>query len=123
MASLFYEDVAEWFDVSQFRYTPKVKFTGQSGYDHLFDFVIPKSNIQPERVVHAFNRPNRENIELFAFAWVDTKDARPVDSRAYAFLNDQDQKVSANVMAALEAYNVAPVLWSNRDDELDALAA
>lgn len=40
------------------RYTPKVKFTGKSGYDHLFDFVIPKSRQQPERIIQAINRPN-----------------------------------------------------------------
>jgi hypothetical protein len=41
--SLFFEDVVAWMDESEVRYTPKVKFTGVSGYDHLFDFVIPKS--------------------------------------------------------------------------------
>ena len=47
--SLFYEDVVAWLEANEIRYTPKVKFTGTSGYDHLFDFVIPKSPKQPER--------------------------------------------------------------------------
>ena len=34
--SLFYEDVVTWLDANDIRYTPKVKFTGTSGYDHLF---------------------------------------------------------------------------------------
>ena len=55
--SLFYEDVISWLDVNDIRYTPKAKFTGISGYDHLFDFVIPKSRRQPERMVQAINRP------------------------------------------------------------------
>jgi len=37
--SLFYEDVVAWLDAAQIRYTPEVKFTGRSGYDHLFNFV------------------------------------------------------------------------------------
>ena len=41
--SFFKEDVENWFDLSNIRYTPKVKFVGKIGYDHLFDFVIPKS--------------------------------------------------------------------------------
>jgi hypothetical protein len=55
--SLFFEDVVAWLDVNDIRYTPKVKFTGTSGYDHLFNFVIPKSRKQPERIVQAINRP------------------------------------------------------------------
>ena len=35
VASLFYEDVVAWLELSEIRYTPKVKFTGKSGYDHL----------------------------------------------------------------------------------------
>jgi hypothetical protein len=50
VASLFYEDVVSWLDTNEIRYTPNVKFTGKSGYDHLFDFVIPKSRRQPERI-------------------------------------------------------------------------
>jgi len=57
VASLFLEDVASWLDLREIRYTPKVKFTGKSGYDHLFDFVIPASKRQPERILQAINRP------------------------------------------------------------------
>jgi hypothetical protein len=34
--SLFYEDVVAWLDANDIRYTPSVKFTGISGYDHHF---------------------------------------------------------------------------------------
>ena len=54
--SLFMEDVVSWLDLSEIRFTPKVKFTGKSGYDHLFDFVIPKSPAKPERILHTINR-------------------------------------------------------------------
>ncbi|WP_418888699.1 DUF1829 domain-containing protein, partial [Methanothrix soehngenii] len=37
-----------------------MKFTGKSGYDHLFDFVIPKSKKRPERILQAINRPSRD---------------------------------------------------------------
>ena len=59
--SLFFEDVVAWLEANDIRYTPKVKFTGTSGFDHLFDFVIPKSpRKQPERIVQAINRPTRD---------------------------------------------------------------
>lgn len=46
------------------RYTPNVKFTGKSGFDHLFEFVIPRSRQQPERILQTINRPSRDTAEL-----------------------------------------------------------
>ena len=123
VASLFYEDVVAWLDLSDVRYTPKVKFTGKSGYDHLFDFVIPKSRVQPERIVKAVNRPGRETAEALVFAWLDTKEVRPPDSRAYAVLNDSEHPVSESVLEAMRSYDVRPILWSAREQVRQELAA
>jgi len=123
VASLFYEDVVSWLDLMEIRHTPKVKLTGRSGYDHMFHFVIPKSRTAPERIVETINRPNRETAQEFAFKWIDTRETRPSDSRAYAFLNDQAQPVPQGVIDALQNYETTPVLWSNRDKFKDLLAA
>jgi hypothetical protein len=123
VASLFYEDVVAWLDLHEIRYTPKVKFTGKSGYDHLFDFVIPKSRSHPERILHTINRPNRDTAETLAFSWIDTKEVRPPDSKAYALLNDSDQTISTPVVDALRSYEVNPILWSKREEIRQELAA
>jgi hypothetical protein len=123
VASLFLEDVASWLSLHDIRFTPKVKFTGKSGYDHLFDFVIPASKKEPERILQAINRPNRDTAQAVAFGWIDTKDVRPPNSRAYAFLNDSDVTPSAAVVDAMKSYNVHPVLWSSREDVREQLAA
>ena len=123
VASLFYEDVTAWLDVHEVRYTPRVKFTGKTGYDHLFDFVIPRSRSFPERVVKTINRPNRETAQSVVLSWIDTKDVRSPESRAYAILNDSARVVSSGVEAALRNYEVRPVLWSRRENVLDELAA
>jgi hypothetical protein len=123
VASLFYEDVVAWLDVHEVRYTPKVKFTGKSGYDHLFDFVIPKSRQQPERIIRTINRPNRDTAEAVTFAWIDTKEVRSFDSRAYALLNDSEQAVSQAVVDALLYWAVRPVPWSQRENVREELAA
>ena len=70
VATLFHEDVAEWLDLNDIRYTPGIKFSGKSGYDHRFEFVIPKSRVQPERLLRAISRPRRETAEAVAFAWL-----------------------------------------------------
>jgi hypothetical protein len=123
IASLFYEDVVAWLDLHEIRYTPKVKFTGKSGYDHLFDFVIPKSRTRPERILHTINRPSRDTAQVLAFSWIDTKEVRPPDSRAYALLNDSDQTISTSVLDALINYDVNPILWSRREEVRKELAA
>lgn len=123
IASLFLEDVTSWLNLNDIRYTPKVKFTGKSGYDHLFDFVIPASRKQPERILQTINRPSRETAQSIAFSWIDTKEVRPDNSRAYAFLNDSEHIPSASVIDALKNYDVNPVLWSRRDEVQEELAS
>lgn len=123
VASFFYEDVVAWLDVHDIRYTPKVKFTGKTGYDHLFDFVIPKSRRQPERIIQTINRPNRDTAQAVVLSWIDTKEVRAPDSRAYALLNDAEQAVSTNVLDALRSYDVQPVPWSERESMREELAA
>jgi hypothetical protein len=121
--SLFFEDVVSWLDANEIRYTPGVKFTGTSGYDQLFNFVIPKSRKAPERIVQALNRPTRETAMLFIGAWTDTRQTRPSESRAYAMLNDIEQPISGSVMDALRSYEINAVPWSIRAQVVAELAA
>lgn len=122
--SLFFEDVIAWLDANDIRYTPKVKFTGTSGFDHLFDFVIPKSRKhQRERIVQAINRPTRDNAESFIYAWSDTREVRPPESKAYALLNDAEQPISGGVLDAFRSYHIQPVPWSQRIAVVTELAA
>lgn len=121
--NFFFEDVALWLDNSKIRYIPSVKFAGKSGYDNRFDFVIPKSDQKPERVVRVLNRPNRTSIQATVFAWIDTKETRSVDSSAYVILNDDDQKISKDTLTAMKNYEIGAVLWSNRKDVQEELAA
>jgi hypothetical protein len=121
--SLFLEDVAAWLDLSGVRYIPRVKIAGLSGFDHMFDFAIPKSPTTPERLLKAVSNPNRDSAQSFAFAWLDTKDARPPKALAYAILNDNERAVPATVGEAFNAYGISPVLWSQRDRAREGLAA
>lgn len=120
--SIFYEDVVGWLDANDIRYTPSVKFTGISGYDQHFDFAIPKSKKQPERIVQAINRPTRDSALLFINAWGDTRQVRPPESKAYAVLNDE-QPVSSAITEAFRNYDIRPVPWTQRIEVLSELAA
>jgi hypothetical protein len=123
VANLFFEDVVAWLDLHEIRYTPKVKFTGKTGYDHLFDFVIPKSREQPERILQTVNRPNRDTAQSVVLAWIDTKEVRSAGSKAYALLNDSEQAVSPPVLDALRSWDVQPVPWTRREEVREELVA
>jgi hypothetical protein len=57
------------------------------------------------------------------FAWLDTKEARPPQSVAYAILNDSSKTVREDVMEAFRNYQVVPILWSKRDSVSSELAS
>jgi len=123
VASLFIEDVQAWRDEKEVRYTPNVKFTGKSGYDHVFDFVIPKFKSHPERIIKAINRPSSDSAKSLVFSWMDTKDVRQPEAKAFALLNDTEHRVPDTVTEALANYSVTPILWGQRDLVLEELAA
>ena len=123
VANLFHEDVTSWLDLSDIRYTPNVKITGKGGYDYRFDFVIPESKTQPERMLQAINRPSRETAQTMAFSWIDTRDMRSSEARAYAILNDSERTIPENVLDTMRGHGVRTVPWSARDEARDELAA
>lgn len=123
VASLFKEDVSYWLEEHDVRFVPQVKFTGLSGFDHLFDFVIPKSRRQPERIVQTMTKPDKQTAIRIAFAWGDTAKTRPSNALGFAIINDIERDPAPGVLEALKAYDVESVLWSHREALLERLAA
>lgn len=121
--SLFLEDVAAFLESIGARVFPSFQLTGKSGFQHKFDFAIPKSNTAPERLVRAVNRPTRETAGSLIFAWTDTRAVRDEAAQMYAMLNDADTEVSGEVVDALSQYDIVPVRWSGRQEFTRALAA
>jgi hypothetical protein len=121
--SLFLEDVAAYLDSIQARYVPSVQFVGKSGFQHKYDFAIPKSAAAPERLVRAINHPSKNNAELAIFAWTDTRAVRDDAAQMYAILNDSETHVAGEVADALKQYDIVPVTWSERQRYQQALAA
>jgi hypothetical protein len=121
VATFFWEDVRDWLDENDVRYSPRVKITGRTGFDHGIDFLIPKSRTRPERIIQAINAPTRNNISSYIFTLEDTRESRGDHSEAYAILNDQDREVGGDIVEALEAYEIKPTLWTNRNEYIHAL--
>lgn len=123
VASLFFEDVRAWLDISNIRYSEQISFIGKSGFARKFDFLISKSGSAPERLIKSINNPVKNSADAIIMDWLDTREQRPENSKAYAFVNDNDRNVSSSVTDALLNYDIKPVLWSNREQVRQELAA
>ena len=119
----FYESVSNWLTVSGIRYTPTVQVAGRSGFRHQIDFIIPESQSCPEQLGRVMHHPSRSTVQSMAFAWVDISGKRTPGAKAFAVLNDSDASVGDHLSAALQKYDVNPVLWSDRDKMLTELTA
>ena len=102
-SNLFFEDVQAWLDLADIRYVPRVHLSGASGFDHTFDFAIPRSRRAPERLIRTIANPTRDRAENFAFAWIDTAEARreQPESVGYAIINDHERIIPVTVTDAL----------------------
>ena len=123
----FREDVEKYLRSHQIRFTSSVKFAGKSGLDHAFDFVIPASQKQPERVLRAIGDPNRQNISLLMFAWNEMPETRKSTSIAYGVLNDNGtgikKEINPEYINALRQYCIKPMQWSHRDEYVQELVS
>jgi hypothetical protein len=123
VSRLFLEDVSRFLEDHDVRYTPNIEFTGRSGFVHRYDFVIPRSKAQPERILRAINNPTRDAATSMIFSWTDTRDTRPRDSTAWAVLNDAEREPNPDVLSALSQYEITALPWSRREDYLEQLSA
>ncbi len=116
--SLFKEDVAKFLESNQIPVFPDFKLSGRSGFDHKFDFGLPKTQRRPQRVVRAINDLTKDQALSFAFAVADVRLLRAEQLVAFTFVNDVEHPPNEENLAAIKAYEIVPLLWSDRQDTL-----
>lgn len=121
--SFFLEDVVAWLDKIDVRYVSNSKFEGKSGFDHNFDFIIPKSKKETQRIIQTISSPKRSSVENLMFKWQDTMECRLPDTKFIALVNDTEKNISTQFSEAFDKYNIALIPWSERDDFIDLLAS
>ena len=109
---LFWEYVRDWLEKNEVRYSENIKIGGKTGFDQVFNFIIPKSKRFPERFVQAINTPKKENVQSVLFRWEDIKSERK-NAILYVVLNDKSYKLSNSVITALHNYDLYPVPWTH----------
>jgi hypothetical protein len=119
--SLFKEDVAGFLEANRVPVFRDFKLSGRSGFDHKFDFGLPKTQRKPQRVLQAINQLTKDQALSFAFAVADVRVIRGEPLQAFAFLNDTEQAPNPDNLAALSAYEIEPLSWSKRQESIPAL--
>lgn len=114
VASLFLDDIQEFFAEKEIYYSDNVQFTGTSGFAHNYDFLMQRTRNKPERLCQAVNNPNKSSMGNILFAWNDTKPARKNDSQLIVILNDQNN-IARGIEDAFQNYDAKVIRWSERD--------
>ena len=124
--SLFVDDIAKWLENKGIRFTKDARFSGRSGFETKFDFVIPSTpKIAPERLIKAVGSPSENSVKNALFGWSDISSVRG-ESSSYLFMNasNQEKNISTSLIQACRNYDVNPVIWDgNADSVLQELAA
>lgn len=118
--NLFFDDVGYYFDENDIRYTPNIILEGKSHFNHKFEYIIPKSKNAPERTIKLLNRPKAENLKATLFAFEDTGEKR--NGQGYIILNDEDG-IKADLIEAVNEYDIKPILWSQKESYREELVA
>lgn len=118
---LFKEDVAAFLNDNGIAYLADFELSGKSGYDHKFDFGLPKTRTKPERVMQAVNHLTKDLSTSLAFAVGDVVASRPDPLGAFAILNDELHPPNEDHLQAMRAYDIAPLYWTQRERILESL--
>jgi len=112
--SLFKEDVARFLEQNAIPFFPDFKLSGRSGFDHKFDFGLPKTAKKSQRVLQAINVLGKDQATSLAFAVADVRLIRADALQAFTFLNDVEHPAKEENLAAIRAYDIQPLFWSQR---------
>lgn len=119
--SFFKEDVRSFLESHRIHKFQDLKLTGKSGFDHKFDFALPKTSTKPERVLEAVNQLTKDQAANLAFAVGDVKSLRDEPLGFLVFVNDVLHPPPPDNVSALRAYEIEPLLWSEREKALPSL--
>jgi hypothetical protein len=121
VVSLFKEDVAAYLEQFRVPAFSDLKLSGKSGLDHKFDFGLPKTDGNPQRVLQAINNLTKDYATSLAFAVTDVRLLRAESLGAFAMVNDTIRPSSEEYLSVLRIYDIHPLLWSNRQEAVSIL--
>lgn len=119
--SLFKEDVGLFLESHRIPAFSDFKLSGKSGFDHKFDFGLPRTTEKPQRILQTINNLTKDNATSLAFAVADIRAIRTDPIGALAMVNDAVRPPNEEHLSALRAYEIQPLLWSHRQEIISVL--
>jgi Domain of unknown function DUF1828/Domain of unknown function DUF1829 len=119
--SFFKEDVRAFLEQHDIQKFQDFKLAGKSGFDHKFDFALPKTRNKPERVLEAVNLLSKDQAISLAWGVSDLKGIREEPLDVLVFINDVVNPPAPDNVSALQAYDIKTLLWSKREEALPLL--
>ena len=120
--SIFADEIKDFFNEKNVIYSQDVSFVGQTGFNHKFDFLVPKIKDKKETIIKSINSPTKDKVLLTLFQWEDTQKTRADDSQLIIFLND-NKKIPGNIIESCNSYKTIPIPWGKRESSLKYLSS
>jgi hypothetical protein len=112
---IFKQEVENFFDEKDIRFSTNIRLIGKSGFNHQFDFIIPHSRLRPDRVLRALSHPDKNTASPYIWQVSDVRNARKDELEAIAVMNDHDFKIKPEIELAFKHYDIFPFRWTQRE--------
>ncbi len=119
---IFVEEIANFFNTNEIFFSPDFSLIGKTGSLYTYDFHFQRNKSNPERFCRGINRLNQSKRDMAIFNWIDTKDKRSGDSQLIIIINDEN-KVAKEDLSALKVYEITPVLFSEKEKNIELFAS
>ncbi len=113
VSTVFKEEVEEFLQKNEIRYSTGFGLIGRSGLYQPFHFLIQSAH--RDIVMQAIGRPIRQWISLFIMSWSDVAALRGHDTVSIGILNDEAVSVDESLIMAMKTYDIKPFLWSRKE--------
>ncbi len=100
--AVFLDDVQKFFDLHDVRYIDNICLTGKSKLTTHYDLAIARAHKAAERFIKVVNNMDLNVARNIVFAWNDTRDMRQHEAKLYAFIQNNDKKVSDDAIGVLK---------------------
>lgn len=117
ISNIFFEEVSNYFELNNISYIENITFIGKSNLQNSYDFTIPKSKGNPERIINVVNTMNITKSKQIIFSWNDISPTRKSGTINYVIINDKNN-VNDEAISALKNYGILPILWSKINENI-----
>jgi hypothetical protein len=118
--SIFTEEISDFFKENGVLFIDGLNFTGTSGKPQNFDFALPGTKNQNEKLIKAINNPVADNYRYPLFSWLDVKDTRK-KSNFIVLANDINKPITEGFIDPYRNYSIEVLEWSKRNEWIQKL--